>query len=282
MSGEVLAMGRRVAFALAFARVRPLRLVPVPSVSLPSVRAPSRRELTVAACAIAALGLAYVVARVTPLFAVKTIAVSGGSADLERDVRASLDDLLGSSLVALDANEVEDRIVGLAAIRTARVDRAFPHELVIVIEAERPAAVIRQGRRAWVVAQSGTVIQEIGLGEVAGLPRIRSVDPVTLRPGDVVPGRDTRVALEVLLAVPPRFPVRIRSVGFGDGGLTALLSRSVELRLGPPVDLEAKLGAAAAVLRSLPQEERRALAYLDVAVPQRPVAWTQPQPESEG
>jgi cell division protein FtsQ len=275
-------MGRRVAFSLAFARALPLRLVPVPSVSLPSVRPPSRRELTVAACAIAALGLAYVVARVTPLFAVKTIAVSGGSADLERDVRASLDDVVGSSLVALDANEVEDRIVGLAAVRAARVDRAFPHELVVVIEAERPAAVIRQGRRAWVVAESGTVIQEIELGELTGLPRIRSVDPVTLRPGDVVPGRDTRVALEVLLAVPPRFPVRIRSVGFGDGGLTALLGPSVELRLGPSVHLEAKLGAAAAVLRSLPQEERRALAYLDVAVPQRPVAGQQPQPESEG
>jgi hypothetical protein len=64
--------------------------------------------------------------------------------------------------------------------------------------------------------------------------------------------------------------------------LTAMLGASVELRLGAPVDLEAKLDAAAAVFRSLPQEESRSLAYLDVGVPQRPVATMKAQPESEG
>ena len=277
-------MGKRL--ALAFARARP-RLLAVtspgallPSVSLPTIRGPSHRQLAVVAGVVGAFALAFIVALVTPLFAVKTITVSGGSPSAAREVRTSLDDVLGASLVAVDAPEIEDRIVMLPSIRAARVDRAFPHELVVVVEAERPLAVVRQGQRAWVVAESGAVIRAVE-DDLPHLPRIRLSDPVALRSGDVVHGSEMRAALGLLRALPRRFPARIQSVRTVEGGLTAVVGAELELRLGLPEDLELKLQAAAAVLRSLPEEEKQALAYLDVGVPQRPVAAANTQPESE-
>jgi hypothetical protein len=48
------------------------------------------------------------------------------------------------------------------------------------------------------------------------------------------------------------------------------------LLLGEPVDVGTKLRVAALVLRKLGYEERDALAYLDVTLPDRPVASTNP------
>ena len=72
--------------------------------------------------------------------------------------------------------------------------------------------------------------------------------------------------------VPPGNPVRIRSARNGEDGVTLVLAAETELRLGPSDDLRAKLAAAGAVLGSLTWSERRTLAYLDVSLPQRPVA----------
>lgn len=277
-------MGRRLALALARARPRHLAVtlpgVSLPSVSFPKIRGPSRRELAVAAGVVCAFVVAYTVALVTPLFAVKTITISGGSPSVTREVRTSLDDVLGASLVGVDAGEIEDRVVTLPSIRAARVDRAFPHEVVVSVEAEQPLAVVRQGRRAWVVAESGAVIRDVE-DDLPRLPRIRLTDGIALRPGEMVRETETRAALGLLRALPRRFPVRIQSVRVVEGGLTAVVGAELELRLGPPDDLELKLRSAAAVLRSLPEDERQALAYIDVAVPQRPVTAANTQLESE-
>lgn len=273
-------MGRRL--GLAVARARPLKAgVPLPRVSLPTLRVPSRRELAAAAAVLATIGFGYAAARVSPLFAVDTITVAGGPPDVAREVRASLEDVRGTSLVALDADEIERRVVTLPAVRAAQVDRAFPHELVVVVEAERPFALVRRGGHAWVIAESGRVIHEVEPAEAPRLPRVRLPKTASLRPGAMLAGGDARAALDLLRALPRRFPVRIISVRAAERSVSAVVGGWVELRLGPPVDLESKLEAAAAVLRSLSEEERRALAYLDVALPQRPVAAPKAQVESE-
>jgi cell division protein FtsQ len=273
-------MGRRL--ALAVARARPLKApVAFPSVSLPALRAPSRRELAVAALVLIVLGLGYVGARFTPLFAVGSITVAGGPPEVAREVRASLDDVVGTSLVALDADEVERRVAALPSVLSADVDRAFPHDLAVVIEAERPLAVVRRGEHAWVIAETGRVIRELEGTPGPRLPRLRVRQDVSLRPGAAITGEDARAALDLLRALPRRFPVRILWVRASEGSVTAVVSGWVELRLGQPIDLEAKLAAAAAVLRSLPEEERAEMGYLDVAVPQRPVGALKSQVESE-
>ena len=56
------------------------------------------------------------------------------------------------------------------------------------------------------------------------------------------------------------------------GGLVFHLRSGVELRLGDPTDVRLKLAVARRALRGLPA----GTAYLDVSVPERPVAGTQP------
>ena len=51
----------------------------------------------------------------------------------------------------------------------------------------------------------------------------------------------------------------------------------LELRLGEAESLKLKLAVAARVLKSLPRPEAQSLAYLDVSVPERPVASSVPQ-----
>ena len=276
-------MGRRLELALA--RAQPFRSgLPLPSLrmpSLPSPRAPTRRELLVFVGILLLLVAAYALARESRVFAVRKVTISGGSSKVTREVRASLREVLGTSLVALGSADLERRIEALPSVRTAEVDRAFPHELTVVVQAERPLAVVRRGTRAWVFAETGTVIRELEWKDSIRLPRVRLEETVSLRPGLVLTDRDAQAAIAVLRALPRRFPLAVVSVSASEGAVTADLNGSVALELGPPVDLRRKLAAAAAVLRSLPDEERRALAYLDVALPQRPVAGTKAQVVSE-
>ena len=123
---------------------------------------PSGRSLLVTFGAILAVGLAYWIAYATPVFAVDRVEISGAPPALQRDVARVTDDLVGKSLVSIDASEVEGQLRALPAIAGVSVDRAFPSTLVVRIAPERPVAVIRRGRSAWLATGAGKVIREIG------------------------------------------------------------------------------------------------------------------------
>jgi hypothetical protein len=85
-------------------------------------------------------------------------------------------------------------------------------------------------------------------------------------------------ALAPLAAV--HFPARIASVTSGEDELTLVLRSGLELRLGDAGDLRLKLAVARRVLARVPSAG--AGAYVDVSVPERPVATANPQPEGLG
>ncbi len=87
--------------------------------------------------------------------------------------------------------------------------------------------------------------------------------------------------LAALAAVPRRFPGGIASAEGGPAGLVLTLKTGLEVRLGEPDDADAKLAAAAAVIRALPPEELALLGYVDASVPARVVAGSDPKPSSE-
>ncbi len=72
--------------------------------------------------------------------------------------------------------------------------------------------------------------------------------------------------------MPARFPVQVRTARATGDGVVLVLSIGMEVRLGLADDLDAKLAAAAAVLRGLSVSERAEFDYLDVSLPERPVA----------
>ncbi len=232
--------------------------------------------------ATAAVGLglvaaAYLVARETPLFGLREVSVAGAPGEVEREVKAVLQDLRGTSLVKLDASQLEEQLLTLPSVLDASVDRAFPHELRIRVDAEEPLAVVRYDGAAWVVSRRGRVVRPRERGSRLGLPRIWSATAPDLAPGEFVGDATALTAIAALAAVPEAFPVRIRGVRGDDQTMRLVLTTGTEIRLGSTDDLSLKLRAAQAVLASLSPSERGALTYLDVSLPQRPVGSAEPQ-----
>jgi cell division protein FtsQ len=241
------------------------------------VRRRSARALAFAAGAVVALGLLYLAARETSLFAVRTLDVTGAPPTVRRDVEHAAAPLLGESLVGLDGGELRKELEALPSVRSAHVDRAFPNTLRISVIPERPAAVLRRGSDAWLVSERGRVIAAVDVDARPGLPRIRAASEAPPVPGTVLTGRQSEDILAAVAAMPPGFARRVRSVRMRDGSLVLLLRDGPELRLGSPDELPLKIAVGAALLRSLPPDEREALGYLDVSVPERPVGGPKPQ-----
>jgi cell division protein FtsQ len=229
---------------------------------------PSGRTLVVTFGAILAIGLAYWIAYATPVFAVDEVEIRGAPPALERDVSRATRDLLGQSLVAVDASDVEGTLRTLPAVAGVSVDRAFPSTLVVRIAPERPVAVVRRGRSAWLATGAGKVIREIRVGTERGMPRLWVRRGATIRVGGRIPAGlvpATRVLAEAYTA---RIASRVKGVRTSGEELTLVLRHGIEVRLGRAADVGMKLVIARKVLALV----GGTASYIDVSVPQRPVA----------
>lgn len=238
---------------------------------------PSARSVLLGLGLLAASVGAYAVARETSLFAVDAIEVRGAPPRISREVRASLRGLRGESLLALDVSDVERRLAPVSDVRSVHVDRAFPHTLVVTVRRERPVAVLRQGAAAWLVSARGRVIRPVELGTARALPRVWIGRDGTIRSGATVGPSEGAPAVAALGPIAGTgFGPRIRLVRTRDKELTFVLKNGVELRLGDGGDIRLKLAIARRILRIagsvLPEGS-----YLDVSVPERPVAALNPQ-----
>jgi cell division protein FtsQ len=252
------------------ARRPPLALVSAQALQ-PALRLPSTRALVAVGVVVGFLGLLYLVARETPLFALRTVEVTGAPPAVRDAVLEAAAAWEGESLVALDGDELERRLEALPTVRSLRYDRAFPNTLEIAVVPERPSAVVRQGRQAWVVSERGRIIGAVDPDGSTRLPRIRAAAG-DLQPGAFLADERARLALTAATHLPRRFPVRARAIRAREDGVTLVLASDTEVRLGLGTELPLKMAVAARVLRSLPESERLGLAYLDVTVPERPVA----------
>ncbi len=241
-----------------------------------------RHVLGYALVALVGAALLYAGARETSAFSFRSVELEGARGAVAEDVRKALRTLEGESLVALDPGEVESLLRSLPAVRDARVDRAFPHTLSVVVEPERPLVVLEDGGRAWVVAESGRVIAAVEPGARPRQPRLVAEVAEPPPVGASLGGIQVSETLAALAAIPKRFPGGVASAERGEEGLVLTLDTGLEVRLGEPVDAEAKLAAAAAVIRALPPEELALYGYVDASVPARVVAGSEPQPSSDG
>jgi cell division protein FtsQ len=216
---------------------------------------------------LAGLGL-YAAARGTSAFAVREVAVEGTSPELARDVRAALAPVRSESLLELDLDDLARRAEALPMVAGVAFDRAFPHTLRVVVRPEIPVAVLRQGSAAWLASAHGRVIAALERGARAALPRIWLKRDVEVRLGERLAGPQRRAVGAVAPLADAPLPVAVASVVASRGELTLVLRNRVELRLGDATDLAVKLAVARVVLPRLANSEN----YLDVSVPERPVA----------
>jgi cell division protein FtsQ len=229
---------------------------------------PSGRSLGIAfLIALGALG-AWLGARETGVFAVRTVDVGGASPAVASEVRKALASTRGTSLLKVDLDQSLQLVESIPTVESAHFDRAFPHTLRVVVVPERGVAIIRQGGDSYLVARSGRVMGTADRHDRPKLARIWVDRSVKLVVGDATTG-DLRTAVAAVAPLAgSHFPGRVSSVTATSESLTLRLRSGLEIRLGDALDVPLKLAVAARVIPLLDTET----AYLDVAVPERPVA----------
>ena len=240
---------------------------------------PSGRSLAVGAALALLGGGLYGLARETSMFAVHGIEVEGASPALAAQVRQELHRFEGRSLVALDAGAVAQRVDDLPAARSAVVDRAFPHTLRVRVVPEVPAAVLRRGPGSWLVSVRGRVIAPVPRGGQRGLPRIWLPSTTEIGVGAFLGDQSGALAARSLAAlVGSGFRSRIAFVRALDNQITLGLHGGLQIRLGSPVELRLKIAIAQGIVPALALPSQGGPDYLDIALPERPVAGRNPQP----
>jgi cell division protein FtsQ len=261
-----VARGRQLAAARAQTRAGSTALRLLPSV----------RSLAVGFGLLAAALALYVGARESSVFSVRSVEVTTEPSGQSRFVERALAPLAGSSLLAIDEAAITRRLQGLPHVHLVGYDRSFPNGLEVVVSVERPVAVLRRANENWLVSSEGRVLRRLTRRLRRPLPVVwipRALEPEI---GSLLraehPARAV-AALASLRTSAPGFLRRVWYVTGGDEGLTMVLHDRFEVRLGDAVDLAVKVEVARRVLAELRASASTAT-YVDVAVPERPVAGT--------
>ena len=203
------------------------------------------------------------------MFAIQRVEIRGGDPATAAAVRRALAPLDGTSLLALGAGEVERRAQALPSVVSVSYDRAFPHTLRVTVVEERPVAVLHRGNDLFLISARARVIRPLTANALLNLPRIwvaRSTD-ATL--GATLAG-DPGAAVAALVPLQRlRFPVPVATAESSDGQLALRLRSGLEIRLGDAHDLPLKLSVARQIAPTIAPGSGT---YLDVSVPERPVA----------
>jgi cell division protein FtsQ len=231
---------------------------------------PSGRSLALAFLIVAGAAAAWLGARETGVFSVRTIAVAGAPPSVAAQVRRALAPTRGASLLKVDLDASLQTVKALPTVASARFDRAFPHTLRVVVVPERAVAVVRQGADSFLVSGSGRVIATADRHDRPALARIWVKRGVDLRLGAPTGGELRTAVSAVAPLVGSHFPGHVGSVTAAPDVLTLRLRSGLEVRLGDPLEIPLKLAVAARVIPLL----AAGTLYLDVAVPERPVAGT--------
>lgn len=211
-------------------------------------------------------------ARESGVFALDRIEVDGAPPATTARIRKALRPYVGESLVRFDREGASRRLSSVSEIADAHFDRDFPHTLKVRVRLERPVAVLRRGADAWVVSSTARVLQHLRERPYPRLPRIWLPASTEISVNSTLGGVGAMGVAAVAPLRPLHLAGEVRQVHAGEGELTLVLSSGTQLRLGDSGDLRLKLSIAK---RLLPLTG--GATYVDVSVPERPVAGYNPQ-----
>jgi len=228
----------------------------------------TRRRLLVAAIVALLLAALYMLwLRDSSLVAVENVTVTGltsHDADRVRVALASTAETM--TTLHVDEERLQDAAAAFPIVARIEARPDFPHGMTVhVIEHRAAAFAVADGRRQ-PIAGDGSVLA--GLPVEGDLPTIDLA--VAMPQRQLGPGA-ARDAAKVAGVAPPVIARRVDSLA-GEGGArgaVAQLEDGTELIFGTPSQLAAKWAAA---IRVLADEEATGATYIDVRIPERPVA----------
>jgi cell division protein FtsQ len=215
--------------------------------------------------------------RDSPVVRVEHVTVTGISGPQAGAIRAALTQTgLDMTVLHVRDDALRTAVEPYPVVRSLRSQTDFPHGLRITVNAYEPMAALQAGGQLTPVAADGTVLRG---ALTRGLPVVR----VSTTPGGEH-ARDARAlrAISLLAAAPPALRARVARIYRGPRGIAATVDNGPKLYFGGAARLDAKWAAAAQVLA---QRSSRGASYVDLRVPERPVAGglqprqAQPQPQ---
>ena len=219
------------------------------------------------------LGVAVLLAVLTPLalwlrnsslVRVEHVRVTGVGGPETTAIRAALTEAaLDMTVLHVRDDALRTAVEPYPVVRSLRTETDFPHGLRIIVNAYDPVAALQAAGRLTAVAGDGTVLRGT---PTHGLPVVRvRAAPAGERT------RDARAlrAIGLLAAAPPALRGRVLRIYRGPRGIAAAVQNGPRLYFGGAARLDAKWDAAALVLA---QPSSRGASYVDLRVPERPVA----------
>jgi cell division protein FtsQ len=233
----------------------------------PSFSPHTRRRLVLAAAVALVLGSLYHFwLRDSSLVAVNDVTVTGLTTKEGPRIRAMFEAVAEDmTTLHVRTEELEEAARAFPVVGSIHVEPDFPHGLRIEVEERPAAALVSVDGVPLPVAGDGTVLR--GLRPPEGLPLLRMEKPAT--DGRVTDPQTLR-ALLIAGAAPAGFAQRIDRVGEGpEQGIV------VELEDGPEVifgDADYAIEKWTAAVRVLADADAAGATYIDVRLPERPVA----------
>ena len=226
-----------------------------------------RRRLVGLALLLAVLACGYLFwLRDSSLVAVETVTVTGVTSDDAGRVRAALAAAAREmTTLHVDRGRLEEATATFPAVRSIDVRPDFPSGMRIRVVEHRPAAMLVSGSERVPVAADGSVLS--GLPIRGRLPRVHV--------GGALPDRRISAgpalsAVRVAGGAPAALRERVEGVRRdGGNGLIAPIENGPRLIFGGATRLRAKWAAA---IRVLADADAAGADYIDVRIPERPVA----------
>jgi cell division protein FtsQ len=219
------------------------------------------------------LGIAVLLAVLAPLafwlrnsslVGVRDVSVTGIHGAQATQITRALQ-AAGQDMTTLHVREdaLLEAVAAYPVVRSLRAQTDVPHGLRIAINAYEPVAAVTAGAGLTAVAGDGTLLRG---SATRGLP---VVSIRAKRGGDRLGRGDALGAVRLLAAAPRALRARVQRLFLGPRGLTTTMDDGPKIYFGGAARPGAKWGAAAQVLAS---STSRGAAYLDLRVPERPVA----------
>jgi cell division protein FtsQ len=241
---------------------------------MPSL-ASGRRRLVLAIVALVTLtSIGGLWLRTSSLVRVRAVTVTGVDGSQAAEIRDALTvAALDMTTLDVDDDALRRAVSTFPVVRGLHATAGFPHRLRIAVDAYDPVVALRSGGSQTAVAADGTMLRGT---PTSALP---VVGVKTMPGGDRVGDAGARRAIRLLAAAPAPLRGRVARVFRGRRGLAATVQNGPKLYFGGGQRLRAKWSAAAQVLGD---SSSQGASYVDVRIPERPVAGGfQPRPSIE-
>jgi cell division protein FtsQ len=226
-----------------------------------------RRRLLAAVVVVVALAAGYLFwLRDSSLVEVNDVEVTGVTANAEQVRSALTAEAETMTTLNVDRDALLGAVERFPTVRGMETDTAFPHGLKIEVSERLPVAVVSSSDEEVPVSSDGYLLEGVEF-DAAGLPLLELAEEPE---GGRLSGEDAALAA-IAGGVHDRLRPQVETIVLDEeaGGVVAVLEGGMDLRFGDSDRAAAKWAAAATVLSD---PELGATGYVDVSVPERPVA----------